>query len=301
MNFHNDILSAITKAGIIPANASISLINDGRVHRFRIEGDNPGSLNGWIVMFPDGRGCAFGSWKTNIQSTFFVDAQKECAVNSEELLRIREKARLATALAEKARHREAATKSLEIWQGAKLAQANHPYLIQKQIKPNGCRQYKDSLIVPIWNNVDQLVSLQFISPSGEKRFKSGGEIKGCSFGMGDPANSHTILLCEGFATGATLYEASGYPVVICFSAGNLMAVASSLRKKYATHRLIICADNDYKTAGNPGLTKAREAATYCNASVIYPPEDLTVGSDFNDLAAENTIDIVAALIMEVAK
>jgi putative DNA primase/helicase len=95
--------------------------------------------------------------------------------------------------------------------------------------------------------------LQFIEPDGTKRFKADGKIKGSyhSFG-GKPV--HTLLICEGYATGASLHQATGYPVAVAFNAGNMEAVAVALRAKLgAAIKIIICADNDKKTESKTGI------------------------------------------------
>ena len=67
-------------------------------------------------------------------------------------------------------------------------------------------------------------------------------------------------------------------MVVAFDAGNLMPVALAFRKKYPDMDIIICADNDTETEGNPGLTKAKEAAKAINARLAVPP----ISGDFND-------------------
>ena len=82
-----------------------------------------------------------------------------------------------------------------------------------------------------------------------------------------------MLLCEGFATGATLHQATGHATAACFSAGNLLSVAKVLRGKFPELRLVLCADNDAHTPGNPGLTKAREAARAVGGLLAFPRFD----------------------------
>jgi putative DNA primase/helicase len=139
--------------------------------------------------------------------------------------------------------------------------------------------------------------LQLISADGQKKFLSGGKMQGCYFPIGDIAKAHTILIAEGYATAATLYEANNLPTVVAFNAGNLVHVGKSIREQYPTASIIICADDDIKTVGNPGLTKATEAAELVGGKVITPyfgndrPDGMT---DFNDMAALLGIEAVAA-------
>jgi putative DNA primase/helicase len=98
----------------------------------------------------------------------------------------------------------------------------------------------------------------------------------------------TLCIAEGFATGATIHQATGYPVAVAFNAGNLEAVAKAMRQKLPGLSMIVCADDDAGTEGNPGITKANLAALATGAKVAVPafgdqrPDD---ASDFNDMAA----------------
>lgn len=98
----------------------------------------------------------------------------------------------------------------------------------------------------------------------------------------------TTVICEGFATGASIHEATGMAVLVAHSAGNLKAVAEALRAKHPDERILIAADDDWQTDGNPGLTKAGEAAQAAGATVVVPqfPERFEGLTDFNDLHRE---------------
>ena len=147
----------------------------------------------------------------------------------------------------------------------------------------------------------ELHSLQLIEPSGRKRFLSGGRVKGCYFLIGVPEQS--LCVAEGYATGASIHEATGYAVAIAFNAGNLLSVARSLGTGFPGLRVVICADDDANTPGNPGLTKAREAAATTGALLAVPkfaaghPRDLT---DFNDLRQCAGLEAVQAAIEKAA-
>src|SRR4029077_7198923 len=102
------------------------------------------------------------------------------------------------------------------------------------------------------------------------------------------APKKVLYIAEGYATGATVHEATGSPVAVAFNSGNLLSVAKTLHEKFPHIEVVICADDDHRTAGNPGLTKAQEAAAQIGAKVTVPefgqnrPEKAT---DFNDMAA----------------
>jgi putative DNA primase/helicase len=90
-------------------------------------------------------------------------------------------------------------------------------------------------------------------------------------------------------------------VVVAFNAGNLKAVAESLRAKFSTIKLVICADNDISGVG---LAKANEAAKLVKADVVMPdfgdnrPEGV---SDFNDLHQLQGLDAVKQGVAQVAR
>lgn len=131
----------------------------------------------------------------------------------------------------------------------------------------------------------ELHSLQFIGENGSKWFLTGGRTQGCYFAIGKCKG--VLCIVEGYATGASIFEATGHAVAVAFNTFNLEAVARALREKLPEARVILCADDDVATAGNPGLTKAREAAVAVDGFVAVPdfrPDRPDSATDFNDLA-----------------
>jgi putative DNA primase/helicase len=178
---------------------------------------------------------------------------------------------------------EAREKAAVIWQAAEPAPENHPYLVTKGIRSHGLRVHEGKLVVPMRDGAT-LHSLQFIGLEGDKHFLSGGRVSGCYLLIGTPDGA--LCIAEGYATGASIHEAAGCAVAVAFNAGNLLPVARTLRAKFPDLRLTVCADDDASTPGNPGLSKAREAAQAVDASLAVPdfgrnrPNGAT---DFNDL------------------
>ncbi|MBH9659522.1 hypothetical protein JAO05_31125, partial [Burkholderia pseudomallei] len=69
--------------------------------------------------------------------------------------------------------------------------------------------------------------------------------------------------------------------------------------QYPDARIVVCADDDHTTKGNPGVTKARAAAEAVAGIVAVPdfgPNRPAAGTDFNDLAAHLGPDAVAAAV-----
>ena len=138
------------------------------------------------------------------------------------------------------------------------------------------------------------------SPNGGKFFLRNSRKHGCVFVIGHLESSAPLCFCEGYATAVTLFQATKYPIVVCFDAGNLIDVALEFHARYPQKNKIICADNDLvdrKTGRiktpeeNTGVIKATRAA-HLTQSVLVIPEfvDLSTGpSDFNDLAAQTNL------------
>ena len=263
------IQDAMAAAGLVPAKL-LDQHPDGKIHRYRVMGDKSGSLNGWYVLHdgPTAFG-AFGSWKTGESHTWHPATTKplspaEKAAQRRALAVVRQ----AHAIARKAVQAAAQTKADRLWRMARPATNNHPYLVKKGIDSYGLRRLRDMLLIPARDVAGTLHTLQFVGLDGGKRFLTGGRIQGCYYALGRLGD--TLLLSEGFATAATLHQATGHAVAACFSCGNLLAVARALRSKFPHLRLIICADDDARTPGNPGLTKAREAARAVGAWLAVP-------------------------------
>ncbi|XDZ52318.1 PriCT-2 domain-containing protein [Neisseriaceae bacterium CLB008] len=165
-----------------------------------------------------------------------------------------------------------------IWRNNGQAKANHPYLVSKGITNHKIisqlkqSQYKgnQNLIIPIYQN-REIVSLQFINQLGDKNFLSNGQVKGSYTLVGDGKGfKEGLVLTEGYATAASIHEATGKPVLVAFNAGNLVTVAERLAKSLpADVKVMIAADNDLSQTG---LNKAKEAAAQLGerASVAMP-------------------------------
>ena len=274
--------NAIRSAGLIPPD----MIEPGKFHKFPGEGKRNGNTAAWCKLFPDGVGGIYGDYSTGLSTDW--QANRETPYTSAEREAFKRHVAEAKAQVEaerKAKQADAASKAAAIWKATQSAADDHAYLIRKGIKANGARLYKDALVIPMRDG-GELHSLQFIGPDGDKRFLTGGRVAGCYFSIGNPKGAAALCIAEGFATGATIHEATGHPVAVAFNAGNMGAVAKAMRERFAELPLILCADDDVATEGNPGITKATEAARSSGALLAIPdfgtdrPERAT---DFNDM------------------
>ncbi len=258
---------AIEASGL-PTPADIH--DDAKLHRFSTNGKR-GDDSGWYVLHSDGIPAgSFGCWRSGLQLTWCAKSDDDLTNTERQEIRGRVKAMQRQREAEQARvHEQAMNTAAE-----RLAQsqpvAEYPYLTNKGIKPHGVKALDGRLVIPVRDSAGTLRSLQTIGPDGDKRFLAGGKVSGCYFSIGNTNGATALCIAEGFATGATIHEATGLPVAVAFNAGNLLPVAKAMREKFPSLRLILCADDDAETPGNPGLTKATEAARAVGGLVAIP-------------------------------
>lgn len=297
----NDAISqfrdAIRAAGLEPPD----VIEPGKLHRFPGVGKRNGNTAGWCKLFDDGLGGCFGDWSSGFTENWQAKRDKPFSQSERAaFMRRVEEARQQAEAERQQQYADAAAKAASIWNTATTANDDHPYLVRKRIKANGVRLHQGALVIPVRSG-GELHSLQFINDDGSKRFLSGGRISGGYFSIGTIKGTDALCIAEGFATGATIHQATGYPVAVAFNAGNLEVVAKAMRHKLPGLPIILCADDDAETEGNPGITKANHAALVDGGKVAVPsfgdqrPAGVT---DFNDMAALLGLEAVAKAIRE---
>jgi putative DNA primase/helicase len=264
----SDFRAAIVEAGLGDPGPVIA---DGDIHRFHVEEDRPGSQNGWYVLHEDGTPAgAFGSWKSGAVETWCAKPRETLSlVERANLRRLIDQAKRQRQAEREREHQAAAKQAAWIWERCKPA-ISREYLRRKVVLPFGTRVDRfGNLVVPVTDG-EALVSLQLIRVDGTKRFLTNGRIAGGFFWIETGKRPSPIVICEGFATGATLHMETSASVVCAFNAGNLPAVARHIRAAHPHEQIVIVADNDQWTEGNPGVTKAREAALAVGAKLLVP-------------------------------
>lgn len=209
----------------------------------------------------------------------------------------------------------AAETAQSIWDEAKPVSGDqHPYLRQKLVKAHGLRVGKwplrnkagevyghaeNVLLIPMKNHRGKITSLQGIFDQLPKGYESNktylrDAIKRGSFHLIGKTSVGTLAICEGYATGATVHEATGWAVAVCFDRSNLETVAKELRPALPGVQIVICADNDQFTDGNPGVRDAKAAGEAIHTRVVVPQFQNLKGkpTDFNDLASLEGIEEV---------
>ena len=260
-----DFRMAIAAAGL---EAPDNINPDGAIHRFSSNG-KPTNKNGWYILHLDGIAAgSFGDWREGFTQNWC--SKSNTSMTEAERFAHRERVKAMQRQREKdlaQRQQLAAADALKRWTTATPC-TQHDYLTRKGIQPHGAKIEGNKLLIPMRDTSGKVHSLQTIAPDGIKMFMSGGRIKGCYFSIGKPKGA--LIVCEGFATGASIHECTGHAVAVAFNAGNLEAVAVALRSKYPDLNIIIAADDDHQTPGNPGMTKARAAVQATGAKLAVP-------------------------------
>jgi len=282
------------------------IVGDGVLHRVRAEGDKRGTRNGWYVLHLDGIPAgAFGHWKAGSCSTWRADIGRKLDLAEITAHRARMTAARAQRDARQAQNRIACReRAAKLWKAAGAACSNHPYLRRKGVGAHSLRQRGDLLIVPVLDLTGTIHGLQFISPDGSKRYLTGTAKAGCLFFLGSPpqADGELLAIAEGYATAATVAEATGWATFAAFDAGNLESVAKVLRARYPSARIVISADHDHGTPGNPGLAKGGAAARAVGGTIAAPAFRAgDAGTDWNDYSLRYGMAATAAALLAVVR
>lgn len=313
-------------------------IIDGQIHRCKTDIDKKKD-RGWYVLFEMHRDNgdnlitgSYGYWQGNENNTNNIELSGvEISKDEQKLIKARmSEARKQQEAETKARQEKAAAECETIWNAAK-GEGENDYFQAKQIQAHGLRFTDEgTALIPMCDVAGRIRSLQYIYDSHSEFVKSKKRNKDFHYGGGKKGFHHLIggipstvlLVAEGYATAATLYEATNLPVAVCFDAGNIAPVVEAFRKRY-WHKIniLICADNDdlancteckavvnltenveicpscarpHKRI-NAGVKAAHETAFLHNAAVIIPEfpnkierlnkflSDKTKLTDFNDL------------------
>lgn len=276
--------------------------------------DRKGTKKGWYVAhsvrLDDGREIIVGvyGWykEPDTVHKFRFDLSRESEPTRME---VRRKAADAERLSQQMRQeqaREAAERASGIW--AALPDAgSSAYLDRKGVRAFGLRFSRGSVVVPMRTADNRMVGLQFIDGDGKKRFLTGTAKAGAFHMLGDPGPSPKLIgIAEGYATAATVHLArhTQWPVAVAFDAGNLKPVAVALRARWPEALIVVLADDDRTTSGNPGRTKAEAVVKVLGGAVLLPPLGDHPGTDWNDLQHAIGLDGVRealAVAWEAAK
>lgn len=319
---YDDVVDQLQAAGLL-IEGGIE-VNAARPKRIRVEGGDH-EKRGWYWLtdfdLPDANGQlqryiggAFGVYRGNDNGKQAVKIKRDGApaLTAAEKDAIRQRQEALTKRAKAIRIAEAkraADQADRAWRKY-VPTGRSDYLDRKGVGAHGLRfspSGNGTLAVPMLRD-GRIVGLQIIRGKDrgnklEKQYWPAGMDKVGAFHQLGGAPRDLALVCEGYATGASLFEATGIPTLVAFDAGSLMPVVAGLRKKHPRIKILICADDDYLTPNNPGVEAARLAATAHDAAWLAPefaeerPTTKKGATDFNDLHAQEGLHVVREQVM----
>jgi len=255
--------------------------------------DKTNERSGWYVynQLDADFVCLYGNWRTALEQKFTSYNTNEMTVAQKRDLQVKvEEAQLRREEAKKTKQDEVA-----LYVKDKFAKAGeveeHKYLTDKRVENHGLRLTStNNLMIPLHTIikssdtgllVSRIRSLQYIFPDGSKKFASGGEVRGNIFLIGVEHHLlptlETLVICEGYATGASIYEATGLPCAVVFSA-NFCLTATTRLRAITNSKFLLALDNDTSGVGEKCANEVASAVSNC---MVRLP---SVIGDFNDLA-----------------
>lgn len=343
---YDDVLNQLSAFGLLP---ELPLEVDSTKKAIRCKtSDNQREKRGWYTLYSITIGSephivgAYGIWGGNDNSKQKIELAKQQreSLTEDQRKALRDQQRELQKQAEAVRKGEAnraAEKAKAAW-GKFRETGSSPYLNAKQIAGHGVRYSRDNtLVIPMRDDTDSIRGLQFIYPAGHKQIEIiGGNKQFWPAGLSMAGSWHLIgdhprnilLVTEGYATGASLYAATGYPTAVCWNANNLLPAAQALHKKYRGVHILICGDDDHlqkchncsqfttvttsecihcgqpHKKSNAGRICSEAAALAVSGAYVLPefreqrPLDMKGPTDFNDLHCIEGLRQVRAQIEE---
>ena len=309
MNWSNydDVLGQMRLAGLV-----VDSLEVGRMRRAKVEGDR--EKRGWYSLhelrLDSGDTVlvgSFGVWRGSEANAQKIELKRQALTDDQ---RRAMKARIdadrrQADIERRASAARAAERARAAWAACRT-DGDSAYLQRKGVAGHGVRYSpRGNLVIPMLDAGGMVHGLQIIygqkKHGRDKDFWPAGLAKqGHFFLVGPSPGAGVLLIAEGYATAASLFEATGHPCAVAFDAGNLQPVAVALRKHYPRAKILICADDDYLTEGNPGVTKASTAALAINGAWVAPvfaqDRDGVKITDYNDLHAREGLHVVRSQI-----
>ena len=304
-DIERQVLDFMEQNGIHPALGE-RLILDGQRHRLKLSGDKSGEKSGAYKIYTDNLPAGWvQDWHLGDPikwhyDTSALDDERRKYFADPKIKAQTEAKRKAREAAELAAQNKAADTARIRFETLPPAPENFPYLQKKQVYPYGVK-------LDTYNNTDKAIaiplrdircnvrSIQWILADGGKRFFPDAPLTGLFWAVGlDTANPSdfdgAILLGEGYATMAKLYELTGRPCVAGLFCSHLKNIADVLHKEYPKAKIIVMADNDkgteLKRDFNPGIDAAKQIVKAGLAVDFLAPDfaNPNDGSDWDDYA-----------------
>lgn len=340
-NNYSDVLDQLTSAGL-----QVQSLEIGRIVRCRVDDDR--EKRGWYrlselqtIQGDTLIGGSYGVWRGD-DNNFMRISVRKTDLNAQQRASLRkcmaDDRRRAIKIREKEAER-AAIRAGQVWRKCSPT-GESDYLIAKGVLSHGLR-YSPSgaLVIPMLDTAGKIHGLQIVRGKSARRpgrpakeyWPAGMSKRGHFHLLGIP--SWVVLVAEGYATAASLHEATGLPVAVTFDAGNIGPVSAAIRKRYRC-RVLICADDDLAAKcphcqariwlpdapkicpgcnadhrrGNTGVMMASSAAMEVEGAWVKPQfadesarrtlfmERGRKRSDFNDVHADEGLHVVRTQI-----
>jgi P4 family phage/plasmid primase-like protien len=281
------------------------LLFDGEFHALSKE-----SLKGWYIGRASEQGksairiLTIGDWRTGE-----IYRAREGGPKTKRELEALTQAQLAEIEAKRRKANDLAANSCRAEWDAIVSQpiSTSAYAVKKRIgnlygaKVAKTQHGQPVLCIPMRDMEGKIWGIQRIFDDGAKYFSDGQRIEGVFHAIGTYTPGAPVLLCEGFATGATLHKATGLYTLCALSASNLAPVAEELRRVLPKEKILVCGDDDRFQAKNIGRVKAVTAARNASASLVFPQfkDGLKRNTDFNDLEIEEGLPAVQGQVLGV--
>ena len=250
----------------------------------------------------------YGDWKRAMKSTWknFDPRQQSKGFNKKSRDNIQAMQAIQKMEAEK-KNEECRKKWKPLFDASDAAAPLFDYCKEKGLNANYCARVRDgqTLLIPAYDQT-RFVGAQMIFWDSEenkfiKRFSTGIKLQGSFSFIGSIRNADLVYVAEGFATAASIYEATKTPVLITFNCNNIYPALQSLRRINKFCRIIICSDNDNERLNsqtgkkeNIGVIKSRQASRKLSNCIVRIPKFKDDGlTDFNDLSMAEGLDTVA--------
>ena len=268
--------------------------------RYQTKGDKGSETSAIYCVYTDGwpagyvrsfRTDEYCEWSFDMAELRGLPSQKKLYddVSSSEFKEYARQVQKDRQLREQAEGKQVLAEVQKAWRSAPPLQGCiHDYLRTKSVYNYGLREHQGQIMIPLTDINGTLKSIQFIKPSGEKRFfpdsESGGAFFAIELSYAEANPNAAILVCEGYATGATLHELTKLPVICAMNCGNMVRIAPQLRAKFKSNKIFAMGDNDAKTKGNPGLSAAEKCVTNGWFDGCFVPQfkQGDKGTDWND-------------------
>ena len=276
---YESVLAEMRAAGLLVDRLEV---DSGRTVRRPLEDDR--EKRGWYRLSTVELGGqswlvgAWGVWRGNDNGKVAVKPDRGAVkLGADEQRAISAKIRSDNARAKKERELEAeraAAWAAKAWRQYEPS-GHSAYLDRKRVGAHGLRFHPAGTVaVPMMDARGRIWGLQVIrgpdrGGKREKEYWPKGLHKQGRFHLIGGIPRGVLLIAEGYATAASLHEATGLSVAVAFDAGNLLPVAEVLAKEYGC-KVLLCADDDFATDGNPGVAAARTAALAVDGRVLVP-------------------------------